>query len=559
MVEMTPREQWTSFAPYYAPTNPGNMQHYIDVVTDTVSAKNIVRENGTAFPLTRKIPGTDLIWGSMAVSPGETHWLQGRNGARFAGTVYGLMQGEEAYRPSATRKKDDGSAIAGGGSHAPGAQAAEYEEYNAVSYGYPLAPRRNLNGVGDTMKVDTAWNCETLAITVKTINANPVGLRWVEFEDGTAVNATIVGSDPPLLAEIAGRTMATVLVKPVDRRRDASGIVDIIDRTGHAAKVLYIYQHDELDITPAGGAPMFGDVEAGDSATANVTFTNNTGHTIHVREAKLQKGIRQFTIASAAPAMPPLALAPGRDLRLVVKARPDARDTLYSDSIICRFGCDSMLVPLRVAAAEPCAAIGDLVFGAFRSGVTPAKTLSLTLSNQGVGAMTFRSPVVTFSDTNFSVAQSEKARLLPPFKLAPGDNTTIGVTFTPPAAPGSYRTVATFLTDATCGRDSSIWSADVVASSSVNAVPGDAEGYRLAVEPRGDAEAVVHYVLPAGMRGSLRVYDGNGEEVPGLATTIEQGGERVAVLNMAGLASGVYYCVMTVSGGRRVAPFVIVR
>ncbi|MBS1913211.1 MAG: hypothetical protein JST22_14580 [Bacteroidetes bacterium] len=559
MAEMTPREQWTSFAPYYAPVNPGNMLHYINVVADTVSAQNIVREDGSTFPFTRRIAGTDLIWGSMAVSPGGTHWLRGRFGARFAGVVYGLMQGEEAYRPSAIRKKDDGSAVAGGGSHAPGAQAAEYEEYNAVSYGYPLAPRRNLNGVGDTMKVDTTWNCETLAISVRAISANPVGLRWVEFEDGTAVNATIVGSDPPLLANLAGRTNATVLVKPVDRSRDASGIVDIIDRTGHAAKVLYIYQHDALHAAPAAGVPAFGNVEAGDSASANVAFTNNTGHAIHVREVKLQKGIHQFTITSATPAMPPLDLAPGQALRLVVKARPDARDTLYSDSIICRFGCDSMFVPLRVTAAEPCVAIGDLVFGTFRSGAAPAKALSLAISNHGNGVMTFHNPVVVFSDTSFSMPQSERARLLPPFRLAPGENTAIDVTFTPPSALGSYRTVATFFTDATCGRDSSIWSADVVASSSVNAAIQDARGYRLTVERDGDANAVVHYALPGGVRGSLHVYDGNGMEVPGLAMTIEEGGERIVVWNTAGLASGLYYCVMTTGSGSRVAPFVIVR
>ncbi|MBS1913213.1 MAG: T9SS type A sorting domain-containing protein [Bacteroidetes bacterium] len=145
MASETPREQWTTFAPYYAPANPAGMQHYINVVTDTNSASNIVREDGSPFPFTGRIPGTDLTWGSTAVTPGQTHWLQGRNGARFAGMVYGLTKGFEDYRPGATRRKDDGVQVAGAGAHAPNPQhPCEYEEYSAVSYGYPLAPRRNV-------------------------------------------------------------------------------------------------------------------------------------------------------------------------------------------------------------------------------------------------------------------------------------------------------------------------------------------------------------------------------------------------------------------------------
>ena len=53
MVEMTPREQWVSFAPHYAPVNPGSMQHYVSIVTDTATARSIVRENGSGFLLNR--------------------------------------------------------------------------------------------------------------------------------------------------------------------------------------------------------------------------------------------------------------------------------------------------------------------------------------------------------------------------------------------------------------------------------------------------------------------------------------------------------------------------
>jgi hypothetical protein len=148
MVELVPREQWTSFSPYYAPPNPGGMQHYVNVVTDTNSVLKIIRENGSTFLFNRRIPGTDLIWGSMSVSQGEDHWLMGKNGAKFWGFAYGVYGGGEEYRPGRARKRDDAPSTASGGDgdDANALHPCEYEEYNAVSYGYPFLSAGNVLG-----------------------------------------------------------------------------------------------------------------------------------------------------------------------------------------------------------------------------------------------------------------------------------------------------------------------------------------------------------------------------------------------------------------------------
>ncbi|MBS1913214.1 MAG: IgGFc-binding protein [Bacteroidetes bacterium] len=140
MATETPYEQWTSFAPYYAPIAPQGMQHRVNVVTDSLSAADIIREDGTPFVFSNHISGTGLVFGSMTVTPGQTHWLQGRNGARFAGTVYGVMMGTEEYRPGHVTRRKDGGEQPAGNAQVP----SEYEEYSAVSYGYPLAPRRDV-------------------------------------------------------------------------------------------------------------------------------------------------------------------------------------------------------------------------------------------------------------------------------------------------------------------------------------------------------------------------------------------------------------------------------
>lgn len=131
MVEMTPREQWPRFAPYCAPMHPGGMEHFVNIVTDTASRLKIFKENGTRMVFTMPIEGTDLIWGTMAVTPGVDHYFEGRDSARFYAYAYGLRKGRERFEVSG------------------GTDPGFYEEEIAVAYGYPLAPRRNaLRGQG---------------------------------------------------------------------------------------------------------------------------------------------------------------------------------------------------------------------------------------------------------------------------------------------------------------------------------------------------------------------------------------------------------------------------
>jgi hypothetical protein len=193
-VELTPREQWVSFAPYIAPIHPANMSHFINVVADTNSAKRIyigqkLGQPLQPFPFKTKIKGTDLIWGSASVNTGIDFYLIGWDNAkskpdtsvRFGGFVYGVYKGHEEYRPGVAKKKDDGgSGIASAGGSKKGDQVlhpSEYEEYLAVTYGYPLAPSRIILRPGDSLQIDTTTDCSGMTIKIKALNDNPVGIR----------------------------------------------------------------------------------------------------------------------------------------------------------------------------------------------------------------------------------------------------------------------------------------------------------------------------------------------------------------------------------------------
>ncbi|MEP7220302.1 MAG: FlgD immunoglobulin-like domain containing protein, partial [Bacteroidota bacterium] len=310
MVELTPREQWSGFSPFYAPATPAGMEHYINVVADTASAKRISLEDGSIFPFTWTIPGTDLIWGTMPVTPGVTHTLTGSSGATFSGYVYGLRRGSEKIE------------FPGG--------PARYEEINALSYGYPLAPGRNVLHGPDSLKIDThvdSW----LHISIRALNPNPAGLRSIAFDPASVVNAMMLPIDPNKLSDIVGKTRALVDIRPVDMLKDASATVIIKDRTGAAHYVYYHYY--AFVLTPDRDLIDFGDVLFGATPTDTITFTNLRDSVVDARDVRLVT--KNFTLISTDP---PIAsrpmLKPGESIKVAVRFNGNNPDGPYADSLI---------------------------------------------------------------------------------------------------------------------------------------------------------------------------------------------------------------------------------
>jgi hypothetical protein len=184
MSEVVPREQWTTFAPYYIPSDLDSMEHFVNVVADTASAHAIYREDGTLFNFNRAIAGTDLIWGTDTAKPG-THWLEGRGGASFYAVAYGLRGGYENYSPGGSR--------------------AQLVEQGSLAYGYPLAPERKmLQSACATLGVDDN-DLSPLGFSIALDGANPVsGSIEITYRLGTAARTELAVYD------VAGKKVATL-------------------------------------------------------------------------------------------------------------------------------------------------------------------------------------------------------------------------------------------------------------------------------------------------------------------------------------------------------------
>jgi hypothetical protein len=441
MVEMVPREQWTSFAPFWAPAITSEMEHYINVVTDSANGGQIVMENGSAFIFNRgPIGTTGLIWGTMAVTPAVTHFLRSTNGGRFYAFGYGLLRGQEQYiyQPAPPpRPKEDGK--------------FEHREYMAISYGYPLSPRRNVLSAPDTLDVQLSMGCTDLTVTAIAKNAAPAGIRVIKLEP--AVNARIKTIDPVVYVSSPN---ATVVIEPIDKTQSASGTLQIIDRTGNVTSVPYSYVAEALTFNPAGMLD-FGEQTMGIATRRDVTVTNPVDKTIEVKSLRLFKGNEDFTIVAGGAQ----SLAKGASMTVTIEAKPTRPGRLYIDSLIVETACTTASVALRMETVQPFLQINDVNFRDVT--LFGTKDLPLYLCNVGRGTVTFHdslgNDVITFGDNHFIVSDADKARLRA-MQLGPDECDSIMVRFTATET-GVFRTTARVIANTRQHRDTSVWTAIV--------------------------------------------------------------------------------------------------
>ncbi|MBC8144554.1 MAG: hypothetical protein H7X80_03145, partial [bacterium] len=462
MVELTPREQWVSFAPYYSSAHPAGMEHFINVVTDTNHMHDVMTKGGSNFIFQRVIEGTDLIWGSMAVQPGIDNWLEGKNGAKFAGFVYGTLSkgGHEEYRPGMANLDDKtppDRANRGGGNTDDGSEPlhpSEYEEYLAIAYGYPLAPSRLVVGEGDSLGIKTIIDCNGLTIEIESLNENPVGLRSIRLD--VAENAKIISQNP---FPITGAIKATVKVGPINPRADASATIVIKDKTGKITRVDFKYYAEKITLSPV--ALNFGVMTPGSPKTLIDTVTNPLGRPITVKNIRLINRNPAFTITTPPAGSLPMDIAANGQMFITVVANPTEPDKEFLDTIEIELECTKWKIPLKAETTNPCLNVGDLDFGTLGEG--ESRTKQLTICNDGGGTVTFNNPaggaVIEWLLSEFTVSAADIAKIKNA-ALGRGDCIIISVTFSSQTV-GTFQNTARLWASTRRCRDESIWIARV--------------------------------------------------------------------------------------------------
>jgi len=553
MVELTPREQWVSFAPFYASTHPLGMSHYVNVVVDTAHADDVYLENGAPFIFQRRIAGTDLIWGSMAVTAGVDHWLEGRNGARFAGFVYGglLRGGHEEYRPGLVRGSDDDQPHgarrgaedeSADGSGSMPLHPSEYEERLAIAYGYPLAPKRTAVGPGDSLAIRATPDCSGTCVSIEAINDNPVGLRSAVLEN--AVNARIASQTA---TPLTGSVRATICLAPVDATRDASATLVIIDRTGKSTRVPFVFASDTL--TRRLSRIDFGRLSPGIADTFEIFLRNPTQRAITVASMRLSIGGTAFRILS--PTSFPLVVAAQDSIAVRVSALVNAPRRTEVDTVAVTLSCGVIKIPVFAETDEPCIMIFDLDFGTIALG--RSLTRSVRITNTGGGAVTFDNPsggpVLEFTRPEYTVSAADLAELEDTV-LTRGQYVDVAVTFTA-IAKGVVRDTARLWASTRRCRDTSIWVARVTDPVSAPLELGATTALE-AIHPNPtDGATTIRFTLARPGRATVQLFDERGAHLATVVAAEFGAGPHTISLDAASLAPGVYHVRLDAQGSLR--------
>ena len=476
MVEMVPREQWTSFAPFKAPSYPSDMKHYLNVVTERDNQSKVYVQQGTSsrqsFPFRDTVSGTGLIWGQMSINPGVNYIIEGDDGTRFGGFIYGNWEGYELYRPGSAKDSEKDIVTSGQG------HPSEYEEETAMMYGYPLAPSRCKLTDADQYDVKVEQHCGKMIITIEAQNQNPSGIKFIRLVEDNDVtfNTRLEFVEPGSALELREKNVAKAVVclAAINSQEDAKGVVEFKDNTreGKIIPVSFTYEGERIDSDPEG--IDFGllrpNIPAGEEP---LTLINPLAKDVKIKGLDVVFGDQEFEIVRTEPTFDwtgaeEITLKSGGLLKVWVDITPKEEDRIYRDSLRVALECAEITLPLYAITGEPCLFVSDLDFGTLAP--NESKTLPLEICNIGTGEITFYDPWLTWITTNFDVTQDQIERLKNT-RLGPVDGSgkpscvTIMVAFSS-SSTGLFRDEAHFHTSASARdgngcRDVSRWTARV--------------------------------------------------------------------------------------------------
>ncbi len=320
----------------------------------------------------------------------------------------------------------------------------------------PAAPARAA-AAGDSLRIDTSYDCSVLTVDITTVSSNPAGLGSIRLD--SAINAYLMILDPEPPEGVTGKTRAKVVVQPVDLTKSASGIVVIEDRTGKRWSVRYAWSSPGLTTIPRYTLDL-GDVSLNVKQRRTVAVVNTGSTPVPIDTLLLSYSTQVFSIVSTTPAVSHdpnnrTLLKPGDTLTLTIEVNPTIPDMSYIDTLTVTSDCLRLTLALLAQTVQPCIYVDNLDFGQLAPG--QQKSLPLNICNKGQGELLFRDPWLTWLQKEFTVSQADIDKLKTAV-LKENDCIQITVTFKA-GQEGEYREVAHFQANAIGCRDTSIWKA----------------------------------------------------------------------------------------------------
>ncbi|MDQ1265418.1 MAG: type sorting protein [Bacteroidota bacterium] len=323
MLTLAPIEHWCTYATF---KSPAGMDDFVYITFETDKLKNL-RFDGTSFTAlwgsaVREILGTPYSYVCEVVSSGD-HYVEGLNGARFAGYAYGNWDaGKDGF-----------------------------------AYGYPIG-------------LNYASPCEdSLFITDNIICGNVVGNGFAVPPDSSCARIFNVMFNEkksynysfkydPFDTRTATHVRYTLtVVNPYD---SAYAIVTVMTRSGKSETKIYKYVPEAVNAIPT--ILDFGLMKPGDNKCLTFKLKNPSTVPVTVKELKLRGNKPEFVLDTKDI---PATILPGEELTIEVCATALTNTPAYqSDSVYAVLACyERTLLKLEMRTGTPVVWIGDAKFG----------------------------------------------------------------------------------------------------------------------------------------------------------------------------------------------------
>lgn len=428
------------------------------------------------------------------------------------------------------------------------------------SYGYPLGALSRNRVRPDSLAPDATFvqSCDgTVAASIREAPNDPLkrtNLSAVEIDADSSLSYNYAVSVAPFQAGVSAS--ATAVLTVVDPTKPARAVLVSADMAGHMRRDTFLYRPFSASIDRK--LVSFGAMNVGDTRRMPVTITNLSPEPTNVREAILRFGDRGFKlIKPTGPFTLGPAGSPSAALDAEVEFTATADGSPFVDSLGLRDTCGTRYIArLEALAGTPVITVTDHDFGTVRVGMT-ATDWRMAVKNAGTSGSVLTVTGVNGPADNVVITLPNGMPAPFPWMLKAGEVKEILVRFTP-TAERQYIDTITFTRHGSSPSDDPNGIVAGAGTSESAVEQPSARDLRVDPNPTHATALAVTCTASAGERLNVTLVDAVGRVVRNQEMLAVADGSTLIRLDIHGLPSGRYVCVVEGPSGKASMPVVVI-
>jgi hypothetical protein len=536
MIVLTPQEQYLRNAIFQTPISEAFVNNYFNFIIEGDTAdveqkklKSLNIDGDTVYRrypqlLQNSIPGTNLYWGRLVVTPGP-HRVS--SATLLGGYVYGFGTFNSYGWPAVmgTKSLTDIDTLP------PVLTSVK----NCGDYTYKATELRNFtNPISDTSQIDQ-------------------GIRDIYIIDSVSTNYQLQLLTAPKIIPLPKVTSFDFKLTVIDKTKTAFAVIVVIDRAGnYAIDTLRYLPTLSPDITPS--AHTFKVSSTDTTLLQTITITNQTNDTITIQSLSVG-GSNGFSVKSGGITQK-LALLPSDSHIVTVEYKPKNaaitpdRDSLRITFVTC--GVAEKHIPFEGILVNPEIILNSfsLVFTAVVIDSGLKKTVTIT--NPTTDTVRLRS-IALHVGSVFSIT---RGNIISDTPLAPKAKYEVEIQYKPSAASIGKKDVDTLYINTVNAQVKVVTIEGTLTPLGVENDSLSQSPFTITATPNPADETMLISLQGNHQDVRLRLFDIIGHEIPACSATL-QSGKSIQLPNLQDLPIGTYRLVATSTVGQIISTILL--